>query len=213
MNPDGKPPRKSGPLRVPLTQPRKASSRESWFRVLTLVAILASLVIAFWSLFWVWFPLQQQAQTLGARADRISDEVDQLESKWSRPKVAKLEADYETIRSNLFTNEDSFNAWLEQLKAQASPLHLGVRVVSGKPASLAADTSSLAVIPASVSLEITPLPGGKESPYQRLLRLTQRLQRTDRRAVLTEMTVTGGASSVRKAVLVFRLWAAQQHIP
>jgi hypothetical protein len=54
---------------------------------------------------------------------------------------------------------------------------------------------------------------GKESAYQRVLRLAQRLTATQKRADLAELTVFGGTNSISSAVMVFDLWAGEGGAP
>ena len=66
-----------------------------------------------------------------------------------------------------------------------------------------------------LSVEVQPLPAAQiaASPYQRILLLSQRLSTQEKRADLTELTVTGGTNSINHAVFGLHLWAAEGKTP
>ncbi len=196
--------------RVALGQARSTSMWEIGFRLLTVFAIIAALAVALWSLFGVWFPIQKESQEQTSRLARMSDEVDQLDRKWPKAEIERVRTTYDRVRPRLFSSEAGLDDWLDYLKAESTSLNLGLKVDFGKPIIPSGGRQELKLIPAKISVDINPAPGGEESPYQRLLRLTQEIAAQGKRADLTEMNVEGGSSSVSHAVLSFELWASEE---
>lgn len=213
LPPPAPPPLPGPPKRVTLAQSKSTGFWEMLFRGITVLVILAALAVAWWSLFEVWFPLQKQSQELTSRLSRVSDENDQMERKWSKDQIVQIRGQFNEVRSQLFGNESAFNDWLRDLRTSSDPLGLKMKVDLGSPSPAITNSHDLALVPANISVEISPEPEGRaESPYQRLLRLTESIAHEGKRADLTEMTVNGGPKSVSRAVLGFRLWASEKEL-
>lgn len=201
-----KPPPFPGKSTVSVAQPRKASRWEIVFRVVIVGALFVSIGLAWWTLTRQLMPLQQQSQSLSMTVSHAADEVDALQRKWSQSDVEQIRARYKELRTQLFADPEALHAWLARLDEAAGPLVLDLKVDLGKPTARVTSEVQVSVIPASVSVEVHPMPGGTESPYQRLLRFGQQLGIEGKRADLAELNVTGGTSSITRALLVFSLW-------
>lgn len=206
---DARPPRIPEPRRVVSAQPRKFNRRETLFRVVVVVALIASLTLAWWALTQNLVPLQKRSRELTTALSHLSAEVDTLDRKWAPADAEQIRKQYQESHSQLFADEAALTAWLNHLAEQAEPLALEVKVDFGKSNPQTSPDEKLAVIPTTVSLEVHPTPGGAESPYQRLLLLGQQLAAEGKRADLAELDVFGGPSSITRAVLVFNLWAGE----
>ena len=198
------------PRRVTLAQPRKLNHLEALFRVVILTLILASLALAWWSFSRRLVPLQQQSRQLAVKLNRVATEADALEMKWPKAEAAQIRADYQEVRSELFADEAELGRWLMRLDEQAAPLALEIKVNFGKSTSRTAEDEKLAIIPASIVLEVHPTIGGNQTPYQRMLRLGQQLGAEGKRADLYELSVNGGPLSITHGLLVFNLWAGEE---
>lgn len=198
------------PRRVNLAPPKpKVSHWEALFRIAIVLVILASLGIAYWSFFHRLLPLQKQTREITTRITTMSSSLDELERRWNPEQVEAIRAQYRQVYSQLFADQSALETWLARLHAQAAPLALNVKVTFGQSTTQPGYDANLAVIPASIALEILPVPGEAEghSPYERLVRFTQQLAEEGKRADLAELSVTGGPGSVSRALLVFNLWA------
>jgi hypothetical protein len=201
-----KPPLAPSRQSVAVAQPRKISQWEAIFRVTIAVALLVSMGMAWWTLTRKLVPLQQQSQSLAATASHLSDEVEALQRKWRPDEVGKVRTQFKQLRSQLFANEDAMQEWVSRLTEASSLLTLDFRVDFGKPNVQVTNEVQVSVVPASVSVEVNPAPGGTESPYQRLLHFLQRLGAEGKRADLAELSVVGGTNSIAHALLIFNLW-------
>jgi hypothetical protein len=139
--------------------------------------ILASIAVAYWSFFERLLPLQKQSRAMVTRVSQMSEQIDQAERRWAPDQVKEIRARYREVYSQLFADQGALEEWLRQIHAEAAPLALAINVGFGQSAPQGAFTNSLAIVPASISLEVLPTPGeakGK-SPYERLLAFGQQL--------------------------------------
>jgi hypothetical protein len=182
---------------------------EVLFRLVILLLILTSLAMAWWSFTRRLVPLQKQSRDVAVQLSRFASEVDTLERKWSRTETDQIRSEYTTVRSQLFADLPEIGRWLMRLDEQAAPLALEIKVDFGKSSSRSAEEEQLAVIPASIVLEVHPTIGGTQTPYQRMLRLGQQLGAEGKRADLFELSVNGGPLSITHGLLVFNLWCGE----
>lgn len=207
-----KPPVLSGQRTVSVAQPRKVNRWEMVFRIAIAGALMISMGLAWWTLTRQLVPLQQQSRGMSMTVSRISDEIDALQRKWSQADAEQIRSRYKELRTQLFADEESMHAWLARLDEAAGPLVLDLKVDFGASTAQLTNDLKVAVIPARVSIEVHPMPGGTESPYQRLLRFGQQLGTEGKRADLAELSVVGGTSSITRALLVFNLWAGDDTV-
>ena len=213
----------SAPVPIPLPsratpvalQPSSFSRREWLFRLVVVVALCGSVVLAWWSLKFRLLPLQKQSRELGLAVSRLSSEVDDMERQWSKAQQEETARRLTQAHAQLFGNQAALEAWLTHLKEQAAPLQLDTRTELGKSIPKLTGAQEIAVIPTTVAINIQPAPGdpNKDSPYERVLRLAQALTASQKRADLAELTVTGGTNSISSAELVFHLWAGAGGTP
>ena len=203
----------TGAVPVAVARPPRLNRRELLFRLVTLCVLLASLALGWWTFAKVFMPVQKQSRELGAKFTALSSDTDQLERKWGQAESDEIRRGYRGVFGQLFSDQSALEAWLANLEAQASPLGLGARIEFGSSAPAATNEQKLAIVSASIALEMRPAPGKAETPYQRLLRFTRQIAAEGKRADLAEMTVVGGATSIPRATLVFNLWAGEEGKP
>jgi hypothetical protein len=184
------------------------SQWEAIFRVAIAAALLVSMGMAWWTLTRKLVPLQQESQSLVVTSSRLLDQVEALQRKWSQPKVEETRNHFKQLRTQLFANEEAMEEWVNRLAEASGPAKFDFHIEFGKPSVQLSNEVQVSVVPASVSVEVRPMPGGTESPYQRLLRFGQDLSAEGKRADLAELSVVGGTNSITRAVLVFNLWAS-----
>src|SRR5579859_4777440 len=201
-----KPPALPGQRTVSVAQPRKVNRWEMVFRIAIVGALIISMGMAWWTLTRQLVPLQKQSRAMSGTFSHLSDEVDALQRKWSQEEVGQIRNRYKELRTQLFSDEAAMQAWLARLDEAAGPLVLDLKVDFGASTSQVTNDLKVAIIPARVSIEVHPMPGGTESPYQRLLRFGQQLGTEGKRADLAELSVFGGTTSITRALLVFNLW-------
>lgn len=213
-NPPSNPPNAPA-MQALLTQLRSLSSRELIFRVVILVIIVASVVLSWWSFTKVLPPLQAKSKQLTSELSSLTTEIDQLERKWPLEPERDTTNRYDEVRTQLFSNEAAFANWLANLNGQASTLTLDAKADFGKTSPVQAPGEKLATIPASIFVEVRPTLSGAvaQSPYQRIVQLTQQLCAQPKRTDMAELTVAGGVGSISRALVVLRLWAGEDKSP
>ncbi len=199
------------PKRVFVAPPRKSgpSFWETLFRVVIVFVILLSLGMAYWSFFHRLLPLQQQARAIVSTVSKLSSDLDALERRWTPGQAEEIRARYREVYAQLFANQAQLEEWLGQLQSQAAPLKLDVSVGFGESVPQHGFDANLAIVPASISLEVRPAPddASGKSPYDRVLAFGETLASHGKRADLAEITVVGGPDSISRTLLVFNLWA------
>lgn len=195
--------------RIALVQRQKLDRWEVLFRLAVLLLMLASIGLAWWSFSRRLVPLQQKSRELATKVNTVGIEVDTLERKWPKFESTQIREQYQDVRSQLFADEMELGRWLMRLDEQAAPLALEIKVDFGKSTSRTEEEEKLAIIPASITLEVHPTIGGTQTPYQRMLRLGQQLGAEGKRADLYELSVNGGPLSITHGLLVFNLWAGE----
>jgi hypothetical protein len=206
----GSPPAIPGKVRVAVAGNQRLNRWELLFRAVIMLILLASLALAWWTFTKVFIPAQRRSLEFSAKLAALSSEVDQLERKWGQADAEEIRRRYREVHGQLFADEASFETWLANLQTQAGQLGLEAKIElsPGRPA--ATNERTLAIVSASISLDVRPLPGRDETAYQRLLLFTQRLAAEGKRADLAQMTVVGGSASIPQATLVFNLWAGEE---
>jgi len=200
------------PRAVVMTQLRKPKRSEAVFRTIVVLVILGSLALTWWAFTMRFVPTQNRSRELTTAVSRLSSELDVLERKWTKEETAEIRARYTELHTQLFADTAALQAWMSRLEEMAAPLSLQATVEFGNTVPQLTNDYKVAFIPANVSLEVHPVPNSSESPYQRLLRLGQKLAAEGKRADLAEMTVAGGPTSITKAQLVFNLWAGEEPV-
>ena len=195
--------------------PRSAAHRDRLFRMVILVAVIGSVAVILWSLFALLFPRLKQSRELSSTVARLSAEVDNLEQQWTEAEAAQVRNRRRQVEFELFGGRAALESWLAHLKEEGAPLGLGVRGDFGPVSTKPVGSRILTILPVMVSVEVQPAPPETpgQSPYQRILRLSQRLTGGDKRADLTELTVIGGTNSISRAVLVLNYWADEERKP
>lgn len=196
--------------------PRNGTPPRDWlFRVITLVAVLGSVAVIWWSLVMVLFPRLKQSRDLSSTVSRLSAEVDNLEQQWTKAGPEQVSNQLRQVDLKLFEGRADVGAWLANLGEQAAPLALDARADLGPASRQTAGGRTLTVIPATVLVEVQPARPEmtNRSAYQRVLQWSQRLWNEDKRADLMELTVVGGTNSIGRVTLVLNCWAAKEGAP
>lgn len=190
--------------------PAKKSTRwDALFRFVNVVLIGGSIAFACWVYKQRLVPLQNQSRELSASLATLSAEVDVLQRKWPPVQREQIRTEYAEVHNQLFADEAELGRWLVRLEEDAGPLALDIKVDFGKGTARTAEQERLAIVPASVTLEVRPAIGGTQTPFQRMLRLGQQLAAEGKRADLAELDVNGGPLSITHGLLVFNLWAGE----
>jgi hypothetical protein len=211
MNPPPLP--RPGAQKAALPAKKKMTHWEALFRVLSVVLIVGSITFAWWVYSYRLVPLQQQSRQLNTALTQLSAEVETIQRKWPAVVREEIRTQYKEVHNKLFANEAELGRWLVRLQEDAGPLALDINVDWGKNIPRTAEQEKLAIVPASVTLEVRPAIGGNQTPYQRMLRLGQQLAAEGKRADLAELDVNGGPLSITHGLLVFNLWAGEEKSP
>src|SRR5258705_2433673 len=127
----GTPAANSAPQPIPKLQVRGPNRQELLFRVVVIVVILCSLVLAWWSIERL-VPRQKQSRALTSAVTHLSDAVQDLERKWTSSDVEQIRQNYKEVHSQLFADEAALRAWLGNLQEQATRLDLELKIEFGK---------------------------------------------------------------------------------
>lgn len=197
---------RSKPLR-----PTRINYRELLLRVGLALVVLGAVALTWWSYNRL-VPLQHRTRELNATVARLSSEVDEMQRRWSGTDIEQINQKFGQVQSRLFSGQPELEAWLRDLKEQVIPLALDINANFGKTSTESPEDQKLATVPATVSVEVKPAPGipGVQTPYQRILQLSQRLTTQEKRADLVELSVAGGTNSISRATVVLNLWAGQE---
>jgi hypothetical protein len=188
---------------------KKLTQWDLLFRFVVVLLIGGSAACAWWTYSQRLVPLQKQSKSISGDLSRLSAEVDTMERKWPMVQRDQIRSEYQEVKNQLFANEAELGRWLVRLEENATPLALDINVDFGKSTARTEEQEKLAIVPASVTLEVRPAIGGTQTPYQRLLRLGQLLAAEGKRADLAELDVNGGPLSITHGLLVFNLWAGE----
>jgi outer membrane murein-binding lipoprotein Lpp len=188
------------------------SPREVIFRLVIVAVILSSVGLAWWSFAKILPPLQDKGRELSAAVSRLGTEVDELDRQWPKAAAEQVAKSYQLVRGELFSNEGAFANWLANLNGQASSLTLDAKADFGKTAPVPAPGEKLATLPATIVIEVRSpaAEGPAQSPYQRVVQLTEQLCAGKRRTDLAELRLSGGAGSITRVVVVLDLWAGEE---
>ena len=188
---------------------RKLTHWDLLFRFTIVILIAGSIAFAWWTYSQRLIPLQQESKELSASLNRLSAEVEVIERKWPHVDREQIRTEYKEVRNQLFADEAELGRWLVRLEEESMPLALDLKVDFGTTTTRTAEQEKLAIVPASVTLEIRPVIGGTQTPFQRMLQLVQQLAAEGKRADLGELDVNGGPLSITHGLLVFNLWAGE----
>lgn len=202
------PPRPAPPaprFKTPLTV------RDWILRALILVVIAGSVALVWWS-YQRLVPVQQQAREANALLARLANEVRTMETKYPQEVIDRIRADHRAAQGLLFGGENAVAPWFESLQEDLIPLALEGRASFGVPKAAQAAGQGLAIVPATVSVDLKPAADitSVATPYVRLLRFVDLLGRQAKRVDLLDLQVSGGSNSVAKASATLELWAGTE---
>lgn len=203
-----------GPRRVAVPQLRPPRTTKGWetaFRVLIVVLLAVSVGLAWWSYAMVLTPRIERSARLTSELSALSAQVDNLERVWTADQLSEVTNRFTTARSLLFADDKSLESWLSTIGKQAAPLAIDVKTTFATPMVQDTNYAKLAVIPATVAIEVSPAPEGTLMPsrYNRLLQLVDKVAATQKRIDLAELNVRGGTNSSDRAVMTLNLWAGE----
>lgn len=179
-------------------------------RIMTGLPLVGSVLLVFWC-YQRLTPVQRQVRDLTTQISRISAEIGQMQGHLTPGELARLAADYQRAQGLLFSSPDALKDWFEKLRVQMIPLALDASADIGRAVVTNSSNFTVAVVPATVALTIQPSTAveGVRSPYERVLRFLDQINRQDKRVDIVELQVTGGSNSVSQAVATLRLWAGE----
>jgi hypothetical protein len=188
----------------------RINAKEIFFRFATFLLIAASLFLVWWSFTQFLAKRQQEVKEINTKLTRLDREIDSLDHAWSDEQSGEVTKKYDLAKSMLLSGEDSVADWWKNLLEHADQLKLQL----GEPKLQPLNTISnqLGIAAATLTIEITPTPGviGIETPYQRLLRLSQHLATHEARCDMPQLTISGGSNSFTKATMLLNLWSVSR---
>jgi hypothetical protein len=207
------------PRPAQLLRSRGLDPREFVFRAIIVTLILGSAFGAWWTFMRVLPPLQLKSRQLASDLSKLQTKADDLDRQWSKTQMEDLTNQYLQAQSMLISGRPALGEWLTKLKTDSKSLALTADTKEGVPRSVPAPGFTLAVVPATISVEVRPTVGpGATSSYQRVLQLAERLCSDSpgsdlKRADPVGLSVSGGVGSVTNLVLTVDLWAGEEAGP
>ena len=180
------------PVATLVARPNRLDYRALLWRAVFFISVIGSLALVWWNLQRL-TPLQVESSKLNTTVTRLSTEIEEMNSKWTKPEIEQVLRKYGEVQGQLFSGQSALESWLQNLRQAVIPMALDVKAEFGKTGTQSAGDRKLAIIPATVSVEVQPALGieGVQSPYQRVLRLSQNLTEQEKRADLMELTIVG----------------------
>ena len=178
------------------------------------LARVAMLLVLFGSVALVWWsfnrlpPVEKKLQAQSDKLAHLEDEVMQMELKWNPREAEQVAAKFKQAQEELFTGNDEFIRWQEDLKRQTNQFVLEVKAQTGRTQDCPLPNKVFSVI--STTIEVQPADEPSASPpYKRLLDFAQSLTTQKKRVDLMELSVNGNSNSVTKAQLGLQLWSQE----
>ena len=144
---------------------------EVLFRVVIVVLLAASLWLVWWSYNRVYAPRLKECRDDNATVNRLSMEVDDLDHRWPPADVERINQRSGQVDASLFSDQSVVETWLADFREKLPAMGLELTAAFGKNTAHSAAGRRLAVIPATLQVELRPVTNSAAmpSPYQRLL--------------------------------------------
>lgn len=195
-----------------LIQPGKVVIKDLVLRALIGLLNLGALGTLWWSLQFRLLPLQHQTRELEGTVGRLTREVDSMESSCAPPVAREIREKFDQIQAPTFKDRAELESWLTGLQQEVIPLALDLEVdLAGAPPPPATNAPA-GPIPTRALLTVRPAAefAAEGTAFQRVLWLSHRLTRDEKRADLTGLTAAGGTNSIGRASLELTLWTRQE---
>ena len=185
----------------------RINAKEIFFRFANILLLAVSLLLVWWSYGMVLSKRQQQVNELNLNLSKMTREADELERAWTADQSAEVSKKYKLATNMLLSGEEGVVEWWRNLVEHAGQLNL--QLSEPRLQAVNSITNQFGIAAASLSVDITPIPveAVLETPYQRLLRLSQHLATLDTRCDMPQLTISGGSNSFSKATLLLNLWS------
>lgn len=185
----------------------RINAKEVFFRLANILLLALSLFLVWWSYGVVLSKRQQQAKELNLKVTTMDREADELQRAWPEDQSAEVAKKYELATNMLLSGEEGVVEWWRNLVEHAGQLNL--QLSEPRLQAVNSITNQFGIAAAALSVDITPIPveAVLETPYQRLLRLSQHLATLETRCDMPQLTITGGSNSFNKATMLLNLWS------
>jgi len=198
--------------RPPSRPALKASlSLQDWLMRLLVVVVIAACAAAIFYSYQRLAKLQAQGRKLDATVSQMNNDVQILEGKYTKEDVDRLMARSREAEALLFAGQDALYNWFQDLQLRLVPLALTAKANFGAAITNKSPHHALAVVPATVSLEVGPADKveARRSPYQRVMELMSQLAQQPKRVDVVGLDAQGGTNSIAEAKVVLELWAGE----
>lgn len=180
-----------------------------WGRLLLIPPIVGAVILIWWSVQRL-APVQREVKTVSDDLTRMNLEMDAMQGRLDEAGgAAEIELGFNRAQSLLLAGRAGVEGWLRELNAAAIPLGLDVKVSFGMADNRSLSNHVVTVIPASLAVTMRPDTQDKDSPYRRLMDLTQYLTRTPHRVDLVALRARGTERSIESAELTVHLWSTE----
>ena len=183
-------------------------ARDLKVRLLLLAVLGVSVALAWWSInrLPTW---QRKLDQQNAQVSELESDILKLDLRWNAQEAEQIAGRFTNSYEQLLAGRDEFAGWQADLKKQADQFTLSLIPGVIKTQDCPLPGKRFAVI--STTVDVRPITAGvrTNSPYLRLLNLTQNLTSRKKRVDLVELTAGGGSNSVSQATLALDLWSLE----
>ncbi|MCP5523369.1 MAG: hypothetical protein H7A46_17680 [Verrucomicrobiales bacterium] len=180
-----------------------------WGRLLLIPPILGALLLIWWSVQRL-VPVQTEVRDISDELTRMNLEMDAMGDRIKNAGGAEeIREGFSKAQSLLLPGRAGVEGWLRELNAAAIPLGLDVRVTFGMADNRHLSNHVVTVIPATIAVRVRREANDQQSPYRRLLDLTQFLTRTPYRVDLVGLDARASDRSIESALLNVQLWSSE----
>ena len=176
-------------------------------RLVLLIVFGGSMWLAWWSVHRLG-PVEKKLQAQSEKLARLEDDIMQMEMKWNPREAEQVAGKFKQAQEQIFAGNEEFLRWQDELKRQTKQFVVEMKAQSVRTQACPLPNKVFAIIPTTVELQASDEPA-TNSPYKRLLDLTQNITTQKKRVDLVELLATGTSNSVSQAKLGLQLWSQE----
>lgn len=171
------------------------------------IAMIGVILLTIGLQYWTWFkrhPLIASEQGKIREIDRLREEVEDLELKWSEPDAKEVADNYAIAQSHLFKGDTNSAEWSYQVDEPKNVNVLDIQVSSRQGVPHPEFAEDLAIVPTIWKLK--PAEDGIQMQNELIRFLRELDEQQKMRMDLANLIVTGNGNEMTDAEVGLRLW-------
>jgi hypothetical protein len=190
--------------------PQPRSAKSAWIvRAVILFAVGGCLWLLYWSVFVRLLPITTEHREKALEMTRASDELERLRARWTVQQIAEIKEQYTRAQEALFQREEELATWEEETRNEASKYVLAAALKREPATPMTSPATGIYMVAAQVNIVPEDIFGSTNSPYNRLLLLSDALTRSPKRLDLVELSVVGNSNSISQAQAIVQLFSTE----